>query len=52
MNLRQISGRGHRTQKPYDSAFNALPLSYLSRVNSKSKTLNFLKAPFTKSKCE
>ena len=24
----QVSGRGHRTQEPYVSAFNALPLSY------------------------
>ena len=28
MYLRQVSGRGHRTQEPYGSAFNALPLSY------------------------
>ena len=29
MCLRQVSGRGHRTQDPYGLAFNALLLSYL-----------------------
>ena len=28
MYLRQVSGRGHRTQDPYGSALKALPLSY------------------------
>ena len=28
MYLRQVSGRGHRTQEPYGSTFNGLPLSY------------------------
>ena len=28
MHLRKVSGRGHRTQEPFDSTFNALPLSY------------------------
>ena len=28
MYLRQVSGRGHRTQDPFGSTFNALPLSY------------------------
>ena len=28
MYLHQVSGRGHRTQEPLGSTFNALPLSY------------------------
>ena len=28
MYLRLVSGRGHRTQEPFGSTFNALPLSY------------------------
>ena len=31
MCLHQVSGRGNRTQEPYDSTFNALPLSYPHR---------------------
>ena len=29
MYLREVSGRGHRTQEPYGSAFDALPLRYV-----------------------
>ena len=29
MYLRHVSGRGYRTQEPFGSTFNALPLSYL-----------------------
>ena len=36
MYLRQVSCRGHRTQEPYGSAFNALSLSYPQAL------LNFL----------
>ena len=28
MYLLQVSSRGHRTHEPYESALNALPLSY------------------------
>ena len=35
MYLRQVCGRGHRTQEPYGSAFNALPLSSSSDTYQK-----------------
>ena len=49
MSLRQVSGSGHRTQEPYGSAFNALPLSYkiMLILAFQSKTVHTSRAAST-----
>ena len=40
MYLRQASGRRHRTQEPFGSTFNALPLSYFRLTQIKKDRRN------------